>query len=260
MKGVLAFACVASLGICIGVGCAKSENDDPLLGVGVQPTDPADAGDAGKKKVVVGDDDDDKKPASNGDDDDSTSSSSSSSGNTSSSSSSGATSSSSSSSSSSGSPGPIESCKVTTCNTAKTQTAMAGDQNSSRTISGSVSQWFTVDVTENVTGIFSSGQSLRLKATLVSPPGKNFDLFLYLPDSGGVKECHHGEESSENAAGQDDVVSLMWGEPDGGDPNRQSDTRTVTVEVREIVDPAAPAPAACDASTAKWSLKLEGNK
>jgi hypothetical protein len=258
MKAVLGAAFVITVGVCVGIGCAKSEEDEPLFGIG--HTDPADAGDEGgkKKKVVVGDDDDDK-PAPKGDDDDdntSSSSSSSSGGSSSSSSSSGGSSSSSSSSSGSTAPDP---CKVTTCNTAKMQTSISGDTSSSaRTITGAVSQWFTIDVTENNTGIFSSGQNLRLKATLTSPPGKNFDLFVYVPTSGGVKECHLNDESSEEAAGTEDVVSVSWGEGDGGDPNGMSDTRTVSIEVREIVDAAAP-PATCD-PTAKWTLKLEGNK
>jgi hypothetical protein len=257
MKGVLGAAFVITVGVGIGIGCAKSEEDEPVFGIG--HNDPADAGDEGgkKKKVAVGDDDD-GKPAPKGDDDDdstSSSSSSSSSGGSSSSSSSGGSSSSSSSSGSTAN----DPCRVTVCNTAKMQTSISGDTASSpRTITGAASQWFTVDVTEDVGGIFSTARNLRLKATLTSPPGKNFDLFLYLPTSGGVKECHLNDESSEEAAGVDDVVSLVWGEGDSGDPNGSSDTRTVTIEVREIKDPAAPA-ATCD-PTAKWTLKLEGNK
>lgn len=268
MKGVLGAAFVISVGVCVAVGCAKSEEDEPLFGKGIDKTEPADAGnEASKSKVVPkGDDDDDDTttpPKGDDDDDDFGSSSSSSSGGSSSSSSSGGTSSSSSSggTSSSSSSGSTASdpCKVLTCNTSKTQTPISGDTaGAARTITGAATQWFTVDVTEDATGLFSTGRSLRLKATLTSPPGKNFDLFMYLPTSGGTKECHLNDESSEEGPGVEDKLSLVWGEADGGQGNGSSDTRTVTIEVREIPDPAAPA-AACD-PTAKWSLKLEGNK
>lgn len=262
MKGVLAIAFVMSVGVCIGVGCAKSEEDEPLFGKGVSGTDPADAGDGGnKKKVVVSGDDDDTTPPKTGDDDDdntsSSSSSSSSSGGSSSSSSSSGAASSSSSSSGGTSSGSVDPCKVLTCATAKSLPTISGDTSGAgRTITGSATQWFTVDVTEDNSSF--TGQSLRLRATLTSPPGKNYDLFLYLPQQGGVKECSLNDESSEEGPGVEDKVSLMWGETDGDMPNGSKDTRTVTVEVREIVDPAAP-PGACD-PTAKWSLKLEGNK
>jgi hypothetical protein len=253
MKGVLGVAFVISVGICIGVGCAKSEEEDPLIGIA--NNDPADGGkkkdsDGNASKKVT------KKDDASDDDDDnaSSSSSSSSSGSTSSSSSGGSTSSSSSSSGGSSS-GGADPCKTTTCSLAKNLGSVSGDKSSAaKTVTGAASQWFTLDVTEDDSN-WITGVDLSLRATLTSPAGKNFDLFVYVPDDGGIKECHAGEESSENETG-DDKVTVSWGE--GGSPNGYNDTRTVSVEVREIVDPAAP-PATCD-PTATWSLKLEGHK
>lgn len=259
MKGVLGVAFIISVGVCIGVGCAQSEEDEPLFGKSTDKTEPvAKADDDGgtKSKVIPKkdeDDDDDNTDVKKGDDDDDDFGSSSSSSSGGSSSSSGGSSSSSSSSSSGG----LDPCKVLTCNTSKSQSSISGDTSTSaRTITGAASQWFTVDVTEDNNSF--SGRSLRLRATLTSPPGKNFDLFLYLPTQGGIKECRLNEESSEEGPGVDDKVSLVWGEADGSLPNGSNDTRTVTIEVREIVDASVPA-VACD-PTAKWTLKLEGNK
>ena len=107
-------------------------------------------------------------------------------------------------------------------------------------------------MTENNTGIFSSGQDLRLKATLTSPPGKNFDLFVYVSGDSTTKECQTVTDKSENATG-DDKASVGWSDSLGS-----RDDRSVSIEVREIVDPMAPA-GTCD-PTAKWTLKLEGHK
>lgn len=258
MKGVFPLAFTIAVGIGIGVGCANADNEDPLIGIGT--TEPADAGttDAGKSskvttkpkdagKATKSDDDDD-------DDDDTTSSSSSSSGGTSSSSSSsGATSSSSSSSGSTSGSTSLDPCKTNTCALAKNIGSISGDEKGpAKTITGATSQWFTIEVQETVTGFLSSSTDLSLAATLTSPAGKNFDLFVYVPDGGGTKECHLPDQKSENTTG-DDKATVGW-----GDTFASSDTRTVSIEVREIVDPTAPA-AACD-PTAKWTLKLEGAK
>lgn len=258
MKGVFSVAFVISVGVCIGVGCAKSEEDDLLYGKAVDKTEPVDAGtDATKTRVVPKDDDDDSTGDDDDDDDDTTSSSSSSSSTGGSSSSSTSSSSSSSSSSSGGSSSGTDPCKALTCTTAKAQTPISGDTgNPARTLTGATTQWFTINVTEDNNSI--SGQALRLRASLTSPPGKNFDLFVYRSETTNVKECHANEESSELAAGQVDKVSISWGEADGDIPNFTSDEATITIGVKEIVDPALPA-ATCD-PTAKWTLKLEGNK
>lgn len=253
MKGVFPLAFTIAVGIGIGVGCANAENEDPLIGIGA--TEPADAGtkDGATSTKVTTPKKDTPKKGDDDDDDDDTTSSSSSSGGTSSSSSSGSASSSSSSSGSTSGSTSTDPCKATTCALAKNSGSISGDSTGpAKTITGATSQWFTIDVTEDVTGLFSSATDLSLTATLTSPAGKNFDLFLYLPDGGGTKECHLADQKSENTTG-DDKARVGWSDSLGS-----RDDRTVSIEVREIVDPTAPA-AACD-PTAKWTLKLEGHK
>lgn len=230
------------IGIAVGIGCAEAPVDDPLYGI--MKTEPED--DAGKDKSI-------KLPETEADDDDDKPSSTSS------------------SSSTSGAPakddagappkdagppppppGP-DPCAKNTCSGVKDIGALSGDTGSpSRTITGATGRWLTLTLEENETGLFASGRKLRLKATLTSPAGHNFDLFIYQP--GAAKQCTAIEKASESVT-DPDIASISFGEDDGGGGNGFSDTSIVTVEVREIGGTAG----TCD-PTALWTLKLEGNK
>lgn len=115
-----------------------------------------------------------------------------------------------------------------------------------KTAQGSGSQWFKVRVTENDSNLF--GLTLLAKAELTSPPGTNFDLFVYVAGSGSGQECSTVTQSSTNAASADSAKA-EWGE--GSISNGSDDGRTVTVEVRWVSGTCAPA--------AKWSLTISGN-
>jgi hypothetical protein len=112
---------------------------------------------------------------------------------------------------------------------------------------GSTSQWFTVRVSEDDSGV--GGNNLKLHATLTSPPGTNFDLFLYVPAT-DVKACSAVTHQSVSTAAVD-TASAVWGE-NGLFSNDEADDRFVTVEVRHVSGP-------CDASK-KWSLTVTGNQ
>lgn len=103
---------------------------------------------------------------------------------------------------------------------------------------GAVSYWVRVQVTEDSLG----SNDLRLRATLTSPPGENFDLFIH------ADSCNTPTAKSEKPAGQVDTAGVIipdsWG---------VSDSQWVLIEVRHI------GTEQCDAG-AKWSLKIEGNK
>ncbi len=116
-----------------------------------------------------------------------------------------------------------------------------------KTTQGHTSQWFTVRVTENETG--PAGVSLWLTATLTSPPGTNYDLYVYVPGSDTL-ECSAVTQQSTSSA-TTDVAKVEFGES-GLFANGSSDDRTVTVEVRHVSG-------TCDPAN-KWTLKLEGNK
>jgi hypothetical protein len=125
---------------------------------------------------------------------------------------------------------------------------ISGDTGSdSKTAQGTGSYWFTVRVTENDSSI--SPLTLLTKAELTSPPGTNFDLFVYVASGGSGQECSAVKASSTNASGLD-TAKAEWGET-GIFSNGSSDDRTVTVEVRWISG-------TCSAAT-PWTLTVYGN-
>jgi len=87
------------------------------------------------------------------------------------------------------------------------------------------------------------GSSLSMRATLTSPPGTNYDLFIHTKKGGG---CGVVAKSSTNITGTD---SIYYSQPDVivGD-----DDYYVLMEVRHISGDCTP--------TAKWRLLVEGNK
>jgi len=102
---------------------------------------------------------------------------------------------------------------------------------------GTTSRWLRVVVGEDSI----SGASLRMRATLTSPPGTNFDLFIH------TKTCSTPTKSSTKASGLD---TISHSQPDvifGGD-----DDYLVLIEVRHVSGD-------CSA-TSKWELKVEGNR
>ena len=88
-----------------------------------------------------------------------------------------------------------------------------------------------------------------MTASLTSPPGTNFDLFVYVPGS-DTRECSAVSNSSTNT-GSSDSTTAKFGES-GLFSNGSDDDRTITVEVRHISG-------TCDPS-AKWTLNIAGNK
>lgn len=124
---------------------------------------------------------------------------------------------------------------------------VAGDVGTdAKTTQGSTSQWLKVRVLEKVSGI--SGAPLQLKAVLTSPPGEDFDVYLYVP-SDDVLECSSVADRSEST-GTTDTAGVVFGET-GAFGNSIQDDRWVTVEVR--------AKAGCS-GTAKWTLTVYGNQ
>jgi len=135
-----------------------------------------------------------------------------------------------------------------TCAGASDLGSISGDTGADvKTAQGSGSQWFTVRVTENDSSLF--GLSLLAKAELTSPPGTNFDLFVYVGGSATSQNCSSVTTSS-TSTGADSTVA-EFGESSGGISNGSSDEKLVTVEVRWVSGTCLP--------TAKWSLTVRGN-
>lgn len=128
--------------------------------------------------------------------------------------------------------------------------SMRGDKGSDViTKQGTTSQWFSVHVTEADSGFGAIDPvPMRLRVTLTSPPGTNYDLFLYGEDSVcGTPDAESTSSSTE------DVVSVWWGEhPSDPFSNSVDDSQTVTLEVRAVSGTCS--------SDAPYTLTIEGNK
>lgn len=135
-----------------------------------------------------------------------------------------------------------------TCSGATNLGSVSGDTGADvKTASGHTSQWFTVRVTEDDSDI--AGVQLWMTATLTSPPGTNYDLYVYVPSSDTL-ECSAVSYQSTSTSSTDSATA-KFGEG-GLLSNGSSDDRTVTVEVRHVSG-------TCDPAN-KWTLTLAGNK
>lgn len=154
--------------------------------------------------------------------------------------------------------GPTDSgtpCTVigtTDCSTvAENLGSTSGDKSgAAKTTSGTDNRFVRITVSEDDSGIFSP-KDLKVRITLQSPPGQNFDLYAYAgkaKDDGGGVNCSSVTSSSTNASG-DDVVALKWNDEQG--ITGHDDTKIISIEVRSA-DPI------CGGGT--WTLTVEGNK
>lgn len=141
----------------------------------------------------------------------------------------------------------------TACASGKLLAEMTGDIGTdTRTASGTTSTWITVPVVEGDTGPFAiTGRSMRVRATLTSPTGVDFDLYAYVSNDLSKRECSLVAQSSRRTT-PTDTVNLEWGESNGGLSNGSRDDANVTFEIRRVSG-------TCDATTT-WTLNIEGNK
>ena len=144
---------------------------------------------------------------------------------------------------------PVSTCGATnTCLAATDLGYVSGDVGSDSAVtSGVTSSWLTVRVGEDDPALL--GNTLELNAILTSPPGANYDLFVYLPGS-DTRECS-AISSQSTSTTSTDQVGLEFGEF-GTFANGINDSRTLTIEVRHVSG-------SCD-PTAKWTLNLYGNQ
>jgi hypothetical protein len=106
--------------------------------------------------------------------------------------------------------------------------------------SGNTSKWYKVRITESVSSPISFPQ-LSYRVSLESPPGMNYDLYVYPGDTMGV-DC---SVSPQQGSGDPESVSATW-----GDSLNSEDGTYFTFEVRYVdgVD--------CDAD---WTFTVEGH-
>jgi hypothetical protein len=145
--------------------------------------------------------------------------------------------------------GSTASCSAAnTCQGATDLGQVSGDTGAdTKNADGSTSKWFTVRVTEDDSSPLAT--PLWLTATLTSPQGANYDLFLYVPGS-DTRECASVAAQSTKTTGTD-TAHVEFGET-GALANGANDARTVTVEVRHVSGN-------CDPSE-KWTLTVSGNQ
>jgi hypothetical protein len=144
--------------------------------------------------------------------------------------------------------GSVGNCpNVAMCASAPGLGSISGDDDSSPIVeSGSEPTWIEFQVTENDDALVGSGMSFT--ATLQSPAGANFDLYVYRGVEGGATGCN-GFAQQSASPGPQDAVSMSWGE--GVAANGLDDGVWVAVEIRAKDDMCAP--------PQEWTLTVEGN-
>lgn len=138
-----------------------------------------------------------------------------------------------------------------TCVGGITMTPVSGDKNAdTSTQTGSTSRWLKIRVSEDDSSIV--GESMKLKLTLTSPPGTNFDMRVFLAGDGSGQKCPpEGADRTTNTVAGADVTSIEWGEM-GITSNGSDDDRTVSVEIVHVSG-------TCTTGQ-NWTLLAEGNK
>jgi hypothetical protein len=147
--------------------------------------------------------------------------------------------------------GPTTACIASNaCPAARDVGSVSGDTDPTPnvvTAKGTKSEWIKVRVTEDKSGV--GGQQLKVKASLASPTGTNYDVHLYVDHGGDNVECNNVTIESKLPAGQIDQVIDNWGE--GTIANGSDDGRTVSIYVDNVSGP-------CGAGH-EWTLTITGN-
>ena len=107
---------------------------------------------------------------------------------------------------------------------------------------GSTSEFVQLRITESS----SLWYDLKLKATLTSPPGTNFDLVVYVPPADTATDCSNFAAASSLTSGED-VVRTTW-----SDSTFSDDSRNVVFEIRNVSGDCSSNP------DARWVLKIQG--
>ncbi len=149
---------------------------------------------------------------------------------------------------------PIDAPPVNVCPSALTCQAptmlgsVSGDTgNQMLTAMGHQSAWFRVRITEDYSDV--DGVALSLTARLTSPPGVDFDVFVYLNQGNDAVECST-TSGTTTTSGNVNQTRAVWGET-GPFSNGSADDRWVSIEVRPISGTCSP--------SATWQLVVEGN-
>jgi len=144
--------------------------------------------------------------------------------------------------------GSVDECpNQTTCPMAEVIGEVSGDEGSRPIVfDGTEPTWVSFQVTEDNDSV--TGEALEFTATLTSPVGFDFDLYVYRGPSGAGSGCG-GQLEQSTSAGADDVVHMSWGE--GGVANGGDERAWIAVEIvakNGMCDPLA-----------QWWLTIDGD-
>jgi hypothetical protein len=134
-----------------------------------------------------------------------------------------------------------------TCPVATVIGEVSGDEGSPPIVRvGTEPTWVSFQVTEDNDGV--TGENVEFTATLTSPVGIDYDIYVYRGPPGADSGCG-GSLDQSTSAGAEDVVHMSWGE--GGVANGGDDRAWVAAEI-------VPKAGMCD-PLAQWSLTIEGD-
>jgi hypothetical protein len=130
-----------------------------------------------------------------------------------------------------GGTGGVDCPKANECQSAENLGTLSGDSGdgSALTASGGGQQFFRVRATEDNHSVL--GEALELRATLIVPPGADFDLYAYVDTQTDTSPCPlTPTQASANGPGTTEEVTVTWG--DGLTGSNENDGRDVVLEVR----------------------------
>ena len=146
-------------------------------------------------------------------------------------------------------PIPAEPCAASeTCSAPTAIGTVSGDDGAGTiTKQGSKSAWLAVRLTQDNQGW--SYSSMKLRGSLINPPGASFEMHLYVDTTKDELQCAAPSFSAGLGSGATNQATLKW---DTGWLDYSDQSRTVIVEVRQTSGECRP--------NEKWSLLLEGNR
>jgi hypothetical protein len=124
-------------------------------------------------------------------------------------------------------PPPAVNPPANTCETARDIGTVNGDEGGeSVEAEGKCAEWVRVRVHEADDGW--RGNEMKIKVTLTSPAGHDFDLAAFINTTADVPECRRPHQQTQSRTGTDEI-KLEWGEDFLA--NNADDSRTLAIQV-----------------------------
>ena len=135
-----------------------------------------------------------------------------------------------------------------TCTTAVDLGSLAGDENNPPVVvTGVTSEWFQIQITEEVGSIFE--EDLSYTVTLASPPGMDWDLIVHQGPQNGSPNCGATPQLGQGSGGTESV-SNGWDDDQG--IGGEDDDVWLSIEVRHV-------DGVLCGDDAEWTLSIQGH-